>query len=138
MPRYDFKCKKCQKIKVDVILPITHVETDRPKCCGEISSVHISVPPMVHWVDPMIEPFRAIATKDRPVITTAKQNREYMARHDLVDANEVVGKPPSKAEQMQYHNDVVLPSIKNVSATDRQLDDMKKAGIKDPLTQLQE
>ena len=80
---------------------------EKPQCCDEAMNYHITTPPLVHWVDPVIEPFRAIATKDMPVITTTKQNREYMARHDLLDANEVIEKVPSHEEQKETHAKVM-------------------------------
>jgi hypothetical protein len=95
---------------------------------------HITQAPMVHWNDPVIEPFRAIATKDRPVITSTKQNREYMARHDLVDANEVVEAVPTHIEQEETHKEV-LESIAAITPTGDEsatIDEMKSQGLMDP------
>jgi hypothetical protein len=105
MPTYDFKCRECGKMQENVLLRITHDEADKPCCCGETMQHHITTPPMVHWVDPVIEPFRAIATKDRPVITTTKQNREYMARNGLVDANEI-SRPPTMEEDARTKKEI--------------------------------
>jgi hypothetical protein len=115
MAIYDFRCMKCDHIDENVSMPITHMREDLPWHCGQRMSYHISQPPSVHWKDPVIEPFRAIATKDRPIITTLKQNREYMAKHDLIDANDF-GPPPSHLDQardnaeMQRSIDAVTPT----------------------------
>ena len=97
MPQYDFRCSECGEMRQNVLLRITHDDCDKPHCCDKPMDYHITTPPLVHWVDPVIEPFRAVATKDMPVISTTRQNREYMKRHDLVDANEIA-KPPTKEE----------------------------------------
>jgi hypothetical protein len=133
MPTYDFKCRKCGQIDENIVMPITHQKEDLPWHCGQRMSYHISSPPLVHWVDPVIEPFRAIATKDKPVITTAKQNREYMERNGLVDANEVVGKPPTHLDQEETHKEV-LESIAAIGPTEGLRDTMDKQGLLDPTT----
>lgn len=100
MPVYDFRCMKCDTMEEDVILPITHTKGEIPRCCGGRMNYHIGKPPMVVWRDPNIEPFRAVGTKDAPVITSARQNREYMARNNLVDANDLY-EPPSQDSEMR-------------------------------------
>lgn len=130
MPMYDFKCALCGNVAENVHLQITHESKDRPLCCHEPMAYHITSVPMVHWVDPVIQPFRSIATKDRPVITTTKQNREYMKRNGLVDANEVVGKPPTKAEQMEHHAKVVA-SIEAVTPSKEQSAMLRERGLLD-------
>jgi len=130
MPRYDFKCKVCGEIQEDVILSILHNDSDKPMCCGQRTQTHITVPPMVHWVDPIIEPFRSVADKNKTVITTTKQRREYMARNHLVDSNDL-GTPPTKKEQMEYHENVVVPSVAAMTPTEKQVREMKAAGISD-------
>ena len=54
MPTYDFRCGHCGKMMNNVLLRITHDEADRPSCCGETIGQHFTVPPMVHWDDPVI------------------------------------------------------------------------------------
>jgi hypothetical protein len=102
MPRYDFMCGQCNRLVKDVFLPITHAETDRPVCCDATMGQHFTVPPMVAWIDPVIEPFRNPAaprdSKDA-VITSKKQRREFMAKNNLVDGNDF--KPPSHQEQKE-------------------------------------
>lgn len=104
MPTYDFACPRCGAMKKDVILRITHTEEDRPVCCEETMRQHFTVPPMVHWVDPVIEPFKHIAVKSDEVITTTKQNREFMARNNLVDANDI--KPPTAEEDAKILSEI--------------------------------
>ena len=82
---------------------------------------------MVHWVDPVIEPFRAVATKDMPVITTTKQNREYMARHGLVDANEVA-RPPTE-EEYQRTKKEIDDSIKAITPSEEVSANMRQQGL---------
>lgn len=125
MPTYDFVCEKCGKEQHNVLLRITHDDADKPHCCNQPMRYWITTPPMVHWVDPVIEPFRAIATPDRPVIRTARENREYMARHDLVDANEV--SPPPTPEEHAKTQREIKESIEKISPTK----EMREQGISD-------
>jgi hypothetical protein len=129
MPTYDFKCHNCGKTMKNVLLRITHDEADRPGCCGETMRQHFTVPPSVVWVDPIIEPFRAIATKDRPVITTARQNREYMERNNLIDANEL-GPPPSHEDQKRELKEI-NESIAKVTPSVEQKSQMRDVGVSD-------
>lgn len=129
MPIYDFKCENCEDIKRDVALSIKHELGDIPVCCGFPMDYYISRPPMVHWVDPVIEPFRAIATKDRPIIRTTRENREYMKRNGLIDANEL-GSPPTNAEQEAAVAEI-QKSIEAITPTGHVADEMKKRGMLD-------
>lgn len=127
MPTYDFKCRECGEERLNVLLRITHDDADKPHCCGEPMAHHITTVPMVHWADPIIEPFRAVATKDMPVITTSRQNREYMKRHDLVDANEVA-KPPTQEEYEKTKKEID-DSIKAITPTTGVSGKMRKQGL---------
>ena len=124
-PLYDFKCKKCERIKENVLLRITHTPDQLPICCDQSMRYHITTPPLVHWTDPVIEPFRAIATKDMPIISTTRENREYMARNNLIDANEL-GAPPSHEDQkaenagMQASIDAISPDTDTAKKMDQQ------------------
>lgn len=129
MAIYDFKCDECGQIQQNVIMPITHDYDDLPECCNEKMDYYITRPPMVHWVDPVIEPFRAIATKDMPVISTTRENREYMARNNLVDANEL-GPPPTYEEQEKTAAEM-QKSIDAITPTGQVADEMKKRGMLD-------
>jgi hypothetical protein len=129
MPRYDFKCERCETVIQNKVLRISHTPEDLPSCCDRSMGYHITQPPLVHWVDPVIEPFRAIATKDRPVISSMKENREYMARNDLVDANEL-GPPPTQTEQMGKAAEM-QKSIDAISPSGELKKDMSSQGLLD-------
>jgi hypothetical protein len=103
MAIYDFKCGSCGTIKSDVILSITHTPEDRPKCapCDCYYDYYITSVPMVMWTDPIIEPFRTLAGKKPEVISTTRQRREFMARNDLVDANERYSAPTIQEERAE-------------------------------------
>ena len=112
---YDFRCAKCGSILRDVVLPIMHTKADRPTCCDEPVEVAFFTPPVVHFKDYALQGggFRAIGIAGQPVVTSMRQHRELLKRHDMVDANDL-GSPPSKQEQMVYHREKVLPSIELV------------------------
>jgi hypothetical protein len=88
---------------------------------------HITTPPMVHWKDPIIDAFRPIATKNAPVINSQRENREYMARHDLVDANDF-GPPPTQKEQMEEAGKM-QESINAISPTAEQAARLQADGL---------
>ena len=131
MPAYDFKCHVCGEMKNNKILRITHTEADRPTCCGVTMQQHFTVPPMVHWIDPIIEPFKHIAVKSDEVITTTRQNREFMKRNNLVDANDI--KPPTQEEDAKILKEI-NKSIKKISPTQEQSATMRSQGLLDPST----
>lgn len=128
MPMYDFKCPKCERKFLNVHLPITHESRDRPWCCGQVTDYHITSVPMVHWVDPVIEPFRSIATKGREVITNTRQRREYMKRNDLIDANDFT--PPTPEEATKSREEVAQ-SIAAITPPKEVSDRMAEQGILD-------
>ena len=72
--------------------------------------------------------FRAYSMPGAPVITTLKQNRDLMERNNLLDGNDL-GTPPTKAEQMKHHNEVVLPTLDSITPTAKQAAQMKASGI---------
>jgi hypothetical protein len=110
----------------NVLLRITHDEADKPHCCEEPMRTLITSPPLVHWADPNIEPFRAVATPDRPVITTTRQNREYMKRNNLVDVSDL---PPPTREQEFKTLKEVDESIAKISPTEEVSAKMREQGI---------
>ena len=129
MPTYDFKCKDCGHIEEDVIMPITHQREDLPFHCSGRMQYHITSPPMVSWIDPVIEPFRNPAAKrgDKDaVITSTKQRREFMEKNNLIDANDF--KPPTHQEQAETHAET-LKSIEAVTPTKEQADQLRSDGI---------
>lgn len=132
MPRYDFRCRQCADGTDNVVLPINHEKTDRPYCyaCEQFMEVHITVPPMVHWSDPQIEPFRAVGIPGQPIITSTKQNRELMARHDLVDANDL-GPPPTHHDDARVAAEVE-ESIQAITPDADLRGKMAEQGLNDP------
>ena len=101
MAIYDFRCGECGTIKTNVVLPITHRNSELPRCCDEAMNYHISSVPMVMWNDPQIEPFRFSAVKGAPIVSSMRERRELMKRHDLVDANDL--QMPTMQQQMSDH-----------------------------------
>ena len=129
MAIYDFKCRTCGIIAKNVIMPMTHTIADRPQCHGPMET-HITVSPMMHFKDYSLADggFRAYSMPGAPVITTLKQNRDLMERNNLIDGNDL-GTPPTKAEQMKHHNEVVLPTLDAITPTAKQAAQMKASGI---------
>ena len=130
---FDMKCQNCDNVKLDVYLPFEHDDTDHPQCCRmPMRKYHLTMG-LVHWRDPALQDggFIAHSMPGAPVITSTKQNRELMKRHNLLDANEVYsGKTPTKAEQMAEHQKS-LDSIAAVTPTAQEADMLKSAGITD-------
>jgi hypothetical protein len=129
MPLYDFKCTSCDKIVENELLRISHTDDQLPTCCNQTMGYYITQPPLIVWTDPNIEPFRSHATSDRPVITTSKERREYMARNELVDANES-GPPPTKAEEKAVR-DEIQESIDSITPNGEIEKDMRNQGLLD-------
>lgn len=129
MPLYDFKCKECDSLIVNKQLRISHIKSELPTCCDTIMGYHITTPPSVVWNDPVIEPFRSIATADRPIIHTAKERREYMARHDLVDSNEL-GPPPTLADTAKAQAETQA-SVDAINPTGQLKEEMKRQNLLD-------
>jgi len=127
MPRYDFRCPTCEKVVKDMILPITHRTGDTPECCGETMRYYITAPPTILWKDPMIDAFRPVATKNAPVISSMKEHREYMARNDLVDANDLYD-PPSATEEKRIQAEA-QESIDAISPTAEQNQQLQESGL---------
>lgn len=127
MPVYDFKCKTCGNMSIDVVLPITHTKDQAPRCCGDRMGYHISSVPSVLWKDPNIEPFRAVATPDRPVITSTRQHREYMARNNLVDANDLFDAPTQESERETLRQ--INESIEAITPSGQVADEMRRRGM---------
>lgn len=94
--------------------------------------MYFTVPPQIHWKHYELENggFIAHGVAGRPVITSLRQRRELMARHDLADANDF-GRPQSKAEQMEFHNNVIMPTIDAITPPKEVLADMKQQGLDD-------
>lgn len=106
MAIYDFKCGFCGLIERDVVLPMSHTERDRPSCCGFRMTTHITSAPMVHWKDYEVR-YRPVSVPGAAPITSRREEREFMKRHDLVHYDEVCGAPPTQAEQAATHAEMV-------------------------------
>lgn len=122
MATYDFKCPKCHSIVADVILPMTHVPDDRPHCCDEPMQTYITTAPMVHWVHPVFDAVPMPAIPGKPVVSTHKQRDELMARHDLVDANDL---PPPSYQESQDERKKMHESINAISLPDEAKDSVQ-------------
>jgi hypothetical protein len=98
---YDFKCPTCERIEEDVILSIHHTDEDHPRCCGAPMRDYITKAPYVAWEDQQLLDGGFKANHDGTVITSHKQNREYMKRHGLENAMDVYEKPTFESEQRE-------------------------------------
>ena len=100
MARYDFKCPTCESMKLNVHLSMMHERSERPHCCGKPMETYITVAPMVHWKHYEFEGggFQTISAKrgQNEVITTHKQHKEYLKKHNLRVAEY---NPPTHEEQ---------------------------------------
>lgn len=132
MAIYDFKCTTCKKMIMNKVLPITHVPTDLPMCCDRRMGYHITKAPMVHYKDYQLPDggFKAHGVVGAPVVTSMKQRKDMMDRHGLIDANEF-GPPPTMEDQIKHNEEVVQPSVAEVSLTNDQKDRMRYDGLGD-------
>jgi hypothetical protein len=125
---YDFKCSVCGAIDVDVVLSINHTDDEHPQCCYGMPMDHYhTVPPQVLWTDPNIEAFRPVATENAPVISSMRQHREYMAKHDLVDANDLF--TPPTAEEQKESIAKAQESIDAITPNPQQAEQLGKMGL---------
>lgn len=131
MAVYDFRCMKCDKMLEDIHLPITHTKGELPQCCGQAMSYHIGSPPSVHWKDYDLPSggFIAHSIPGKPVVTSLKQNRDLMERHDLIDANDF-GPPPTHLDQEREHQEA-LDAIDAITPTPEQEQRLKEDGLLD-------
>jgi hypothetical protein len=125
---FDFKCRDCGRIEEDVYLPLHHTALDHPDCHGPMEK-HFTSVPMVHWKDYELRDGGFKAAHDGTVITTRKQNLEYMKRHGLQDANEMYEKPTYESEQAERAK--MQEEIDAITPTAQELDMLKDAGIVD-------
>ena len=100
MALFDMRCSNCGEVKKNVFLPLDHTEEDHPECCRMLMRKYWTKMPLAYDRDYTLEqPFAA--AHDGTVITTRKENRDYMRRHGLLDANEVYEKPTYQSEQRE-------------------------------------
>ena len=108
---YTYRCTACKETHTRV-RRVAH-RHDAADCdCGAPARLEIT-PVAVNTSGCTFEPFQSPAIKGKPVITSERQRREMMKRHDLVDANELYS-PPTEAEQKQQH-EAVLESVNAIS-----------------------
>ena len=129
MAIYDFKCVTCDEILENISLPMTHTEDDLPVHCGKKMNYYITSPPQVLWRDKDLPDGGFVAGKEKERITTTRERREFMAKHDLVDSNDLIT-PPTHEEQMDTHADV-LKSVSAITPDAEQKQQMKDDGILD-------
>lgn len=131
MPTYDFRCKKCHEMVLDKILPIAHLPVDLPMCCDEHMTYYITSAPFVHWKDYDLPGggFKAVSVRDGPVITTKKQNEEFMKRNNLLDANEVFS-PPTQEEEKRIRAEA-QGTIDAITPNEQQKAQLKADGLLD-------
>ena len=114
-------------------MPMTHRSSDRPMCCGDLMNYYITSAPLVMWKDPNIEPFKPIATENAPVISSMKDRREYMAKNDFVDSNDLFT-PPTEKEQRLVREEA-KESMDAISGTTQQKEQLREQGIDSILDQ---
>ena len=129
MAMYDFKCVICQGVSEDVTLPMDHEDWEHPLHCGSTMAHHHTKAPHVHWKDYDLPDGGFKAGKEGTVITTLKQNRDYMERNNLLDANDF-GPPPTKADQNEQLGKT-MESIDAITPTEAQRAILKEDGLLD-------
>ncbi len=128
---FDFKCGACNTVKADVVLPFNHAAEDHPGCCGEPMKKHFTSFPMVTWTDGDLPDGAFKPDRSGTVISTRKERREYMARHDLVDANEL-GPPPTNEEQRATVEELEK-SVAAITPNAQQEYELQQSGILEEL-----
>ena len=130
MAVYDFKCPECDTVCRDVVLPMMHEDEDHPHCynCDAKTHHYITKTPMMFMRDvDYAVPFEA--GKDKEVITSSRQRKEFMARNNLMDANEIMEAPTHKEQKKA--RDEVKESIAAITPNEQQKDQMKQSGLGD-------
>ena len=135
MAVYDFKCGECGSVQSNVVLKISHRPEDKPVCCNAPMNYYITKAPMVRFRDYELKDggFRAVGIPGRPVVTSLKQNRELMRRHDLLDANELIGTPPTHLDQ-EHEAQELQKTIDAITPNEQQKRQLAKDGLLDLVT----
>lgn len=127
---YDFRCSICGAIETDVVLSMRHTDDDHPKCCySEPMQDYHTRAPYVAWHDRQLLDGGFKAAHDGTMITSVKQNKEYMKKNGLQDANEMYA-PPTHTEQFMEHKKA-LASIDAITPTETEMSQLKDDGIVD-------
>ena len=125
---YDFRCTECGAIEMDVVLSVHHTDEDHPKCCGGRTMVdYFTKAPYVAWEDQHLLDGGFRANHDGTVITSHKQNRDYMKRHGLQNAMDVYEKPTLKSERQERA--AAQAAIDAITPTDTEMRQLKSDGI---------
>jgi hypothetical protein len=125
---YDLKCVTCDEVLENHIMPITHTKEDIPLHCGKTMGYFITKAPMGFVTDTEFPvPFKAGA--EGTIISNKRQKKEFMAKHDLYDANEVMT-PPSPHEVAQTREEI-RKSIEAITPTAQQKEQLKSVGLDD-------
>jgi len=127
---YDFKCPECNQVLTDMILPMMHEDDDHPACyqCGIFMEHYITQTPMMFMRDVEYpEPF--VVGKNKEVITGSRQRKEFMARNNLIDANEIMEAPTY--EESAKTVEEINKSVAAITPNARQKEEMKASGLGD-------
>ena len=131
MAVYDFKCGECGQVLENVILAMTHEDWEHPACydCGQHTEHYITSSPMVLWKDGDLPDGGFVAGKKKERISTRRDRREFMAKNDLVDANDMYT-PPTHEEQMDTHA-AMKKTVDAITPDAKQKRQMRDDGILD-------
>jgi len=133
---FDFQCKQCEMTMFDVFMAFEHDESDHPGCCGyPMGKAHFKSP-AVHWKDYDLPEGGFKAAHDGTVITSRKQNRDYMERNGLQDANEVYDCPTHEVQKKEIAES--QKAIDAITPTDAQMDQMKSDGTLEKIESMME
>ena len=133
---FDFQCKKCERVKTDVFIKFNHDIGDHPVCCGQpMMKAHFKAPG-VHWKDYDLPEGGFKAAHDGTVIVSRKQNRDYMERNNLQDANEVYDCPTHEVQKKEIAQ--AQQDIDAITPTDSQMDQMKSDGTLEQIEKMME
>jgi hypothetical protein len=134
MALFDFKCSNCGHIKYDIFMPLDHTEDDYPICCKMQTRKHWTTVPYVAWEDRHLEGGGFRAAHDGTVITSHKQNKDYMRRHGLRLAMDEYEKPTHDTEAAERAR--AQAAIDAITPSPQELSMLKKSGIVDSDGQL--
>ena len=125
---YDFRCKVCGAVAMDVILSIHHTDDDHPKCCYSLpmADYHTQAP-YVPWEDQQLLDGGFRANHDGTVITTHNHNKEYIKRPGLRLAMDDYEKPTLASEARERADSQA--AIDNITPTDTEMRQLKSDGI---------
>lgn len=130
---HDFKCPTCDRIETDVYLSIHHTDEDHPHCCGEPMKDYHTQAPYVAWHDRQLLNGGFRAQHDGTIITSVKQNKEYMARHGLRLADDDYEIPTIQSEQAEIKagQDAIDAITPTADQMDRMVADGTMAQLED-------